>query len=248
LGELEARAESSGPLEWDAVVRTGGFPRAVSAAPEQRIRLLDDYVQVYASRDVREVLEIESPERFERFLRLLAARTGQELNASGLANDLAIPVNTVRRWIDALQRSYLVELVPAFSRNASERVIRSPKVFMVDPAFALAAARQSSPSGFHLENLVANDLAVWRETGPGRALYHWRLGTGTEVDFVVELESHLLAVEVKSVSTAELRDSRHLQRFREQYPDAVRTLLLTCDPDIRELRSGVIAAPWWSVV
>lgn len=248
MNELNRRADASGSLDWLDAVATGGFPRAVASPPEQRMRMLNDYVEVFASRDIREVIGIESSERFERFMRLAAARTGQELNVSGLSNDLGIPVNTIRRWIDALRRSYLIELIQPYSRNASQRVIKSPKLFAVDSAFALAAARESSPSGFHLETLVATDLGVWKDSGPRRALYHWRLASGQEVDFVLEYEGRLLPVEVKSSRGVGATDARHLRTFRDRHPNVPRGLLLSCDPKIRVLAPGIIAAPWWAVL
>ncbi|MGI8400656.1 MAG: ATP-binding protein, partial [Gemmatimonadaceae bacterium] len=248
IAELTRRAEASGPLDWREIARTGGFPRALRAAPDQRLRILNDYAEVYSSRDIREVLGVESNERFESFLRLTAALTGQELNYSGISRDLGIPVNTIRRWVDALVRSYLLELVLPYSRNASQRVIKAPKLFMVDPAFALAAARESVPSGFHLENIVAIDLSVWKDFAPGRGLYHWRLGSGQEVDFVLEENGLLLPLEIKSATTVGDGEARHLRKFRSDHSNAARGLLLSSDPEIRSLSGGIIAAPWWSVL
>ena len=108
LSELERRAAASGALDWKEVVNIGGFPRAVAAPPEHRLRLLDDYVEVFSNRDVRDVIAVESSARLEGFVRLVAARTGQEFNASSFANDLGVSVNTIRRWLEALRRSYLV--------------------------------------------------------------------------------------------------------------------------------------------
>ena len=145
LRELEQRAEASGALEWRDIVKTGGFPRAVAAPPDHRMRILNDYTEGFARLDIREVVGIDSSERFESFLRLIAARTGQELNYSALSRDLGVAVNTVRRWVDALSRSYLIELVPPYSQNAGQRVIKAPKIFMVDSALAMASARESDP-------------------------------------------------------------------------------------------------------
>lgn len=248
LAELERRAAASGALDWRDVAQTGGFPRAVAAHPEHRRRLLNDYVEVFASRDIREVLAIESSARFEQFLRLVAARTGQELNAYGLSIDLGTPVTTVRRWIEALTRSYLIELVQPYSRNAGQRVIKSPKLFMVDAGLALAAARETYPSGFHLENLVATDLGVWKDGAPGRGVYHWRLASGQEVDFVLELNGALLPVEIKASAGVGKSDARHLDTFRDRHVGVSRGLLLSCDPEIRVIKPGIIAAPWWAVL
>lgn len=248
LQDLERRAAESGALDWRATVETGGFPRAVAAPADMRRRLLDDYVRVFANRDIRELLAIESSDRFEQFFRLVAVRTGQVLNVNGLAGDLGIPVTTIRRWIGALERSFLLDLVPAYSRNAGQRVTKSPKLFLTDAALAMAAAGEPEPSGFHLENFLASDLGVWRDGSPGRSVYHWRLQSGQEVDFVLEFNRRLLPVEVKTSTGIGAREARHLETFLDRYPAAARGLLLSADPAIRIVRPRIIAAPWWAVL
>lgn len=248
IGELERRATASGPLDWRSIVQTGGFPRAVAAPPAQRMRILDDYVEIFSRRDVRDLIAVESTPRLEAFVRLTAARTGQELNMTGLSNDLGVPVTTIRRWLEALQRSYLVALVPPYSRNASHRVIKSPKLYSVDAALAMAASRETAPTGFHLETLVVNDLLVWRDGAPARGLYHWRLGSGQEVDFILEENGQLLPVEVKADRAVGAADARHLTTFRERHTNTPRAVLLSGDPQIRVLKPGILACPWWAVL
>lgn len=248
LAELDSRATSNGKLEWTDVVQTGGFPRAIDAPKDQRLRVLDDYIEIFSNRDVRDVVAVDSTARLETFVRLVAARTGQELNTSSISRDLGIPVSTVRRWLEALERSYLIELVKPYSRNASERVIKSPKVFAVDAALALAAARENNPTGFHLETLVASDLLVWREGHPSRDLHHWRLSSGQEVDFILEEKGALVPVEVKAAVSVGNADARHLRTFRERHNGTPRGILLSCDPEIRSLDQGILACPWWSIL
>lgn len=247
LEELNSRALSSGALDWREVVRAGGFPRALAAPEKHRARILNDYVEVFANRDIRDVLGIESPERFEGFFRIVGAWTGQELNSSAISRDLGIPVNTIRRWIDALERSFLIERIPSYSRNASQRVIRSPKLFVVDSALALAAARETEPTGFHLETFVYTDLAVWRDDAPGRALYHWRLSSGQEVDFILQEGQCLLPLEIKATSDVRSSHTKHIRKFRDTHKTP-RGVILSNDPTIRRMDGGVIAAPWWAVV
>ena len=248
LAELERRASSSGALSWKDIVQTGGFPRAVAAPRDQRLRVLDNYVEIFSTRDARELVAVESPGRLEDFVRLTAAWTGQELNLSGLARDLAMPVSTARRWLQVLERSYLIELVPPYSRNASQRVIKAPKLYAVDPALALAAARETEPTGFHLETMIANDLLVWRDSQARRDLHHWRLNSGQEVDFVLEEDRQLIPVEVKAGQSVGMGEARHLRTFLERHANAHRGILLSCDPEIRVLAENIIACPWWAVL
>jgi uncharacterized protein len=245
--KLSQAAELSGDLEWRAAVATGGMPRAVRAPASERGQVLDDYLSTFAQRDIRELLGVESPDRFERFLRLTAARTGQEFNASRMSGDLGVAVNTVRRWVDALERSYLVTRIPAYSRNSSARVIKSPKLFLVDSGLALAGSRDTSPTGFHLETLVANDLLVWRDEASGREISHWRDGAA-EVDFVIHQGQAVVAVEIKASAHVSSNDAGHLASFLGKYHEAVLGVLLSGDAEIRLIRDKVVAAPWWAVL
>ncbi|MEP6833818.1 MAG: ATP-binding protein [Gemmatimonas sp.] len=248
LNELHRRAELNGPLAWREIAKSGGFPRVLAAHPEQRQRLLNDYVEVFASRDIREVIGVDSSDRFESLLRVLAARTGQELNHSSISNEMGVPVSTVRRWVNALSRSYLIENIPPYSRNASQRVIKAPKLFMIDSALAMAAAREREPTGFHLETLIAADLCVWKDLQSDRELHHWRLASQQEVDFVLEEGGQVLPVEIKGAGQVSSRDTKHLQKFCDVHANAPRGVLLSADPEIRVMSERIVAAPWWAVV
>lgn len=248
MEELTRRATANGELNWREIAATGGFPRATRAPADHRMRVLNDYVETFSRRDIREVLGVESVDRFESFLRLVASRTAQEVNTSSMSRDLGIPVNTIRRWIDALRRSYLVELIPPYSRNPGQRVIKAEKLYVVDSALALAAAREVTPTGFHLETLIASDMCVWRDAGVTRQIYHWRLGSGQEVDFVLEEAQELVVVEMKGAAQFESGYAKHIKKFRTEYSATKRGLVLSSDLNIRIVEPGIIAAPWWSAV
>lgn len=247
-GKLKGSAASSGQLDWRTVTAAGGMPKALAVPSEDRMQLLDDHLQTFARRDIREVLAVDSVERVEQFVRLVASRTGNELNMANLGNDLGQSVTTVRRWVDALERSYLITRIPHFSRNASARVIKAPKVYMVDPALAQAGSGEPQPTGLHFETLIANDLLVWRDEAAGRGLFHWRIPSGPEVDFVLVQGQRVVPVEVKSADSIGREDGRHLSRFLNDYPEGVMGVLLSSDPTMRWVRDRVLAAPWWSVL
>lgn len=248
LQELEQRATANAITNWREIVQTGGFPQAVAMRQQERARLLNDYVTAFVQRDIREVIAIDRVDRFEKFFRVVAARVGQELNADGWSSEIAIPVTTTRRWLQALERFYLIDVIPPYLRNSSHRVIKAPKLYMIDSGLALAAAQETEPTGFHLENLIVSDAAVWKGNAPNRSWYHWRLGSGQEVDVVLEENGRLLPIEIKATPTAEKHQTRHLRTFCERHPNARRGLLLTNDPTIRIITPGIVAAPWWGVV
>ena len=112
-------------------------------------------------------------------------------------------------------------------------------LFGPDEAAMLAELEQRAASSGPL---------VWRDGALTRDLYHWRLGSGQEVDFILEENRQLLPVEVKAADTVGANDARPVVTFRERHAQTPRGLLLSADPEIRVIRPGVIGCPWWAVL
>lgn len=93
-----------------------------------------------------------------------------------------------------------------------------------------------------------DDLSVWKDRDPTRDLYHWRLSSGQEVDFILEMNGQLLPVEIKAGNAVGGRDARHIETFRERHGNTPRGVLVSCDPTIRTLKPGIVACPWWAIV
>jgi predicted AAA+ superfamily ATPase len=115
-------------------------------------------------------------------------------------------------------------------------------------ALHLSGARE--PEGPHLENLVLEDLLVWRDARLEAAeIAYWRTATGEEVDFVLETDEGLLPVEVKATARPRVADAKHLLSFRAEYRKKARAgLLLHTGSETAWLAAGILAAPWWRVL
>ncbi len=208
--ELERRAAESGAPDWRDAALTGGFPQAVATQREQRRRFLDHYVEVFANRDIREILPIESSARFEQFLRLVATRTGQELKCERIVERSRYSgyhrSSLARRPLAA---GYLVELIPPYSRNAGQRVIKAPKLFMGRRCARDGGRARNRANRIPSRKHDRDRPRRLKDDAPGRAVYHWRLASGQEVDFVLELNGKLLPVEIKATSKVGTGDARH---------------------------------------
>ncbi|MDN8969193.1 DUF4143 domain-containing protein, partial [Staphylococcus aureus] len=85
----------------------------------------------------------------------------------------------------------------AYAVNRTQRLIKAPKLYWGDTAFALYLSGEAEPRGAHLENLVLLDLLAWRELQtPRPEILYWRTASGAEVDFVIETPKRLLPIEV----------------------------------------------------
>lgn len=245
-------AGAGGREDWRSWARRGGFPfPAVHlGASEERAIWFDGYVRTYLERDLQMLSSIHSLPDFRRLMRAACLRVGSVVNQTRLGRDVGLSQPTVHRYLNLLETSYLLVRVPAYSVNRTKRLMKSPKLYWGDTGLAMHLSQEAEPRGAHLENLVLQDLLVWRDSRPAPAeVLHWRTATGEEVDFVIEARESLLPIEVKATRRPRLRDAAQLRTFRAEYGDAARSGLLLHGGDTLEwLTPEVLAAPWWMVI
>jgi len=201
---------------------TGGFPRIY----DQEIAPSDffpNYIQTYIERDVRLLRNIDSLSAFIRFLKLCAARIGQLLNVSSLANECDISVPTAKAWLSVLEASYVIFLLNPFYRNYNKRLVKSPKLYFCDTGLAasllgLQNREQLETHYLHgglFENMViAECLKSHYAQGKEPQMYFWRDNNQNEVDLLVEDGISLNAYEVKSSATMNRSHFKGLKTFR----------------------------------
>lgn len=116
---------------WQLIHR-GGYP-ALYENPSMDWQLFyASYVQTYLSRDVNDLLKVKDYMKFIRFLTAMAARTGQILNYSKVAEQADITASTAKEWTSVLEASGLIYLLQPFSNSALHRAIKAPKLYFRD--------------------------------------------------------------------------------------------------------------------
>lgn len=171
----------------------GGYPEVV-LRPKTAQLWFSSYLQTYLERDVRQVLNVQDLSTFRRFLALLATRHGQVLNKTDLASPLGVSVPTITQWLSVLEMTLQIVLVPPFYENLGKRLIKAPKLYVLDSGLAChllgietEAELQRSPFvGAIFEGFIASEILKSQvHRGQRRALYYFRDQQGLEVDFVV---------------------------------------------------------------
>lgn len=240
------------PAEWKDVVRLGGYPTPSYelADPEAAGIWFDGYVRTYLERDLQQLASIDGLVDFRRLMRITALRVGGLSVQSEIARDADLPHTTARRYLNLLETSFQIVRTEAFSGNRTKRVVKSPKLFWNDTGLALRISGETEPRGGHLENLVLTDLQAWKDTRPGTTqVLYWRTYEGREVDFVIESEGTVIAVEVKSTDRPRPRDWANLVEFRNRHADVVKGCVLLHAGETTEWVSDrVLSTPWWRVV
>ena len=194
------------------LVCRGGWPGVLDVGLAQAMRFSRDYLDEIRRTDVQRLTgNFRDPNRLLRLIRSLARNVATPVSIKTLAADTGgdgrLHAETVSAYLDALERLFVVEDVPAYSKHLRSRsqLRKSPKRYFVDPSLAVAALR-SSPQrllgdlkmfGFLFESLVIRDLRVYAQANDAE-VYHYRDNTGLETDAVVEtLSGSWMAVEVK---------------------------------------------------
>ncbi len=202
-------------------ILVGGYPEVIGRSSVARRKAwFDSYISTMIQRDVRDIADIEGRTQLPRLLELLAIQAMSLLNMSELSRSMGIPHTTLKRYLSLLEATFLIQTLPAWSGNVRKRLIRSPKMMLIDTALVahlLAMDRkrlmEDSPVvGPLLESFVAQELRkqiTWSSVRP--KLFYYRTAAGREVDFVLEgAGGRLVGIEVKASATLDRRDFRGL--------------------------------------
>lgn len=197
------------PPSLDMVLWKGFFPPLYDRQVDPGV-WYDNYERTYLERDLRQLSTVQDLSVFQRFLRLCAGRTGQLVNFSALASDAGVSPNTVRNWLSLLAASFVIRMLPPHHRNFNKRLVKSPKLYFLDPGLAaslmgITAADQLATHplrGALFETLIFCELIKTRLNAGKRAdLSFWRDNHGREVDFLCDEGGRLHAIEAKSALT-----------------------------------------------
>jgi hypothetical protein len=205
----------------------GGYPEAVQrASDERRAAWFAAYISTILQRDVRDLVRVDALHALPNLLKMLAARSSGLLNLADVGRDAGLPHTTLTRYLALLETVFLVHRLPAWSRNLGQRLVKAPKLHLLDTGLAChllgADARRLADDrpllGRLLESFVLGELrkqVSWTE--PRTSLFHYRASTGAEVDVVLERpDGSLAAVEVKASATVAASDFAGLKSLRDQ--------------------------------
>jgi len=222
LGELERGKRTARDLE--GILFSGLYPRIHDQLLEPE-RWYASYVETYLERDVRRIINVAQLGRFQLFLRLCAARSGQLVNLTSLGNDCGITHNTARSWLSVLEASYVVRLVRPFHANFCKRLVKAQKLYFLDPGLVcylleIDTEREllvHSARGPLFETWVHSEFLKARvHVGLPPRLHFWRDYAGHEVDFVLGPAHSPIPVEVKSgrtITTDSFKGLRYWSRL-----------------------------------
>lgn len=192
--------------------------------------LYGNYVKTYIERDVRQLLAVKDLDLFQKFLRLCAVRIGSIFNASELANEIGVAVNTINSWLSILKASYIVVMLQPFYTNTRKRLTKSPKLYFTDTGLAaylleIESREQMSRDkmrGHLFENFIVTEFFKHRyNQGKDNNLCFYRDSNQNEVDLVVRNRDRLKLIEIKSSATYHSEFEKGIKAFEKTFGDMV---------------------------
>jgi len=231
----------------------GSYPEIRSNRDVDRQLWCASYIQTYLERDVRQIVNVGDLNSFERFLRICAGRTGQLLNMSEISRDVGVSVPTIKKWINILEASYQIYLLPPHHKNFGKRMTKSPKLYFLDPAIAtfLMGLHSREPVlngpmlGRLFESVVVSEwIKAFLHRGERPELFFWRSKGGLEIDMLIDRNLQLYPVEIKSTATLLPRHAVGLLKWKDLAGEFSANGLLVASLDRPTSVGSIRAIPW----
>jgi len=207
----------------DTFLIYGSYPEVLEAETKtEKERILNELVSSYLYKDILALDKIKSPDLLRDIARAIAFQVGSEVSLNEIAIMVKADVKTVGRYLDVLEKMFVIKKVRGFSRNLRNEISKKAKYYFLDNGVRNAVIGQfgdrasRNDIGELWENFVFMELykqSVLR--GDSDRYYFWRTHTGKEVDIVREAEGTLTAIECKWSAEA-----RVPALWRETYPDS----------------------------
>ena len=181
----------------------GFYPDVVNNPGEEK-EILTNIVNSYLYKDVFEFQDIRKSSVIEKLVQALALQVGSEVSFNELGNLLGIDTVTVQRYVDLLEKAYVIFHIRSFSRNVRNELKKSIKIYFYDNGVRNSVISNFSPVdlrsdiGVLWENFLISERIKNNVYHNKNAKYYfWRTTQKQEIDFIEEVEQNLFAYEFK---------------------------------------------------
>ena len=255
---------------WERIHR-GGYPELQDSEVDWGM-FFSSYVKTYLERDVRKLSAVQNLNDFRRFMVAVAARTGQIVNYSNIADEIGKDQTTVKAWMSILEASGIIYLLKPYTPSVLKRAIKTPKVYFRDTGLAAYLTRWLTPetlangamSGAFFETFVLTEIL---KSYSNRGIdYRYSVsyyrgkdkkkikknGESTEVeseiDLIIEQDGILYPIEIKQGSsvTADVTSAFPVLDKVTQKKRGTGAIICTC-PQPGQLRENLLQIPVWFI-
>ncbi|MGX2967243.1 ATP-binding protein [Ursidibacter sp. B-7004-1] len=222
------RTKQSKPLDdiWK-IIHQGYMPRLYEQEVNWEI-YYSSYVSTYIERDVRALTNISNISDFTRFMVAIAARSGELLNYSNVAQEVGVSVDTIKRWTTILETSGIIYLLKPYSNNHLKRAIKTPKVYMLDTGLMAWLTKwltpetisQGAKNGQFFETFVVSEIIKsFYNNGLEPPLYFYRDTNQKEIDLLIEYDRTLYPIEIKTSAAPDKKMAKSFSILKDNLPE-----------------------------
>ena len=195
-------------LELYERILKGSYPEIYRQNSDDVEKFYETYIRTYIERDIRELINVKDENKFIKFVMNIAARTGQELNITDVANSIEINNNTADNWLSILKNTGLIFLLQPYSNNNIKRIIKKPKVYFMDTGLACYLTgyldantlEKSAYSGAIFETYVITEIIKsFSNNGidSRKHLFYYRDSNSREIDLLIMYNNMVYPIEIK---------------------------------------------------
>lgn len=186
------------------ILRFGSYPEIASGKSDDPILYLNEVSNNYLYKDALEYEGVKKPEVLLNLLKLLAHQIGNEVSYNELATKLEVSRNLVIRYVDVLEKAFVIFKLPPFARNLRNEIGKKNKIYFYDLGIrnalidAFDALENRGDTGVLWENFcIIERIKRIQYEKWYRSLYFWRNTRGKEIDFVENYDGRLYGYEFK---------------------------------------------------
>ena len=188
-------------------------------------------------------------------MRVLASRTGQELNLSAISNEVDVNLKTIQSWIGILENSFIIYLLKPYHQNYNKTIIKRPKVYFYDTGLVCSFLRivnitqlESHPlKGAIFETMVVIELVKkFTNLGMTPPLFYWRDKTGHEIDVIVDNGGRLTPIEIKSGKTINADYFKNITFWNNLSKNKTATIIFSGNQEQRR-SDGTTVTNWHNI-
>jgi len=201
----------------------GMYPDVINNQGDER-EILTNIVSSYLYKDIFAFQDVRKPEIIEKLLQALALQLGSEVSFSELGNLLGIDSMTVQRYINLLEKSFVIFHLKSFSRNLRNELKKSHKIYFYDNGVRNALIPNFNPVSMRedigglWENFMISERVKRNIYNINHCnSYFWRTTQQQEVDYIEEKDGHLYTYEFKWNASKKAKLTR---TFSENYPNS----------------------------
>lgn len=225
---LEEIGQSLNPIQIKAnlpnFLRFGLYPQVFNSIGDDKIEELAEISSNYLYKDLFQFEQIKKPDLLFKLLAAIALQTGNESSLNELAQITGTNVHTVKRYLELLEKSFVIFRLNSFSRNLRKELAKSQKIYFYDVGIRNAVIRNFNEMNLRTdvgglwENFCINERIKFNQNHRRFVnTYFWRTYDQKEIDYIEEKDGHLTCFEFKY---AEGATGKFPAEFSETYPNS----------------------------